>query len=191
MNGGNAIVVPKRSSAGLPNNYGAGQPSVTYLEGKFYLMYTDSTGLGGNLGNGAGQYVLRSSDPAFLTGVDELTANGFVPLTAAIHTTRSLTEAFSADWQFVDALDAFMVAVASSTGNGSDATELRLFDRSFNRIPGAPLVLGNWAEGPGIVGRPDRHAIPSPDCGRLPVDVMHAIGGAVSTWDLARTPAPT
>ncbi|MBK7861565.1 MAG: beta-xylosidase [Archangiaceae bacterium] len=190
MNGGAPIVVPKRAITGLPNNYGAGQPSVTYVDGKFYLMFTDTTGLGGNQINGAGQYVWRSADPAFKTGVEELTATGFAPLTAALHTSRSLTEAFSADWQYVDALDAFMVAVASSTGNGNDATELRFFDRDFNRLPGAPLIRGDWDEGPGLVGRPDRHAIPSSDCGRLPVDVMHALGpGGPATWDLAHSGA--
>lgn len=179
-NAGKPIVVPARPITGLVNQYGAGQPSVTYVDGKFYLMYTDTTGRGGNQGNGAGQYVWRSSDPIFQKDVEELTKTGFTPRNDKDHTSRSLTEAFSADIQFVDSLDAFVVAV-----NASSKLDLRFFDRAMNPIKGGASIPGTNAEGPGIVGRPDRHAIPSTDPQVLHVDLLHAIGPAVASWDLA------
>ncbi len=180
-NGGAPIVVPVRGISGLVNQYGAGQPSVTYVDGKFYLMFTDTTGLGGNQGNGAGQYVLRSSDPIFQKDVEELTKEGFTPYDAKTHTVRSLTEAFSADLQFVDSLDAFVVAV-----NAGTELHLRFFDRKMNPIEGGTATIpGSNAEGPGIVGRPDRHAIPSTDPQKVVADLLHAIGPSIATWDLA------
>lgn len=179
-NAGNPIVVPARPIAGLVNQYGAGQPSVTFVDGKFYLMFTDTTGRGGNQGNGAGQYVWRSSDPTFQKDVEELTKTGFTPRNEKDHTSRSLTEAFSADIQFVDSLDAFMVAV-----NAGSRLDLRFFDRAMNPIKGTASIPGNNDEGPGVVGRPDRHAIPSTDPQVLHVDLLHAIGPAVASWDLA------
>ncbi len=188
QNGGNPIVVPNRI---IPNNYGAGQPSVTYVDGLFYLLYMDGTGLDSNPVNHAGEYVLRSADPLFLSGVEELTATGFQPRTNAIHTTRSLTEAFSVDWQYIDSLDAFVVATPGYLPGvaGNSATELRFFDRNFNAL-GKTYVPGFWREGPGLVGRPDRHAIPTPDCGRLSMDVIHANGtDDVNGWNLTHAGA--
>src|SRR5262249_36541123 len=48
-----------------------------------------------------------------------------------------------------------------------------------------------WREGPGIVSRPDKHAVPSGSCGVVPVDVMHATGDLDDerTWDLAHVGA--
>src|SRR5262249_23061682 len=75
LHGGKPIIDAARDpyAANLPNKYGTGQPSVIYLDGKFVLIRTDTSGVGGNQGNGAGQYVLRSADPTFQTGVEELT----------------------------------------------------------------------------------------------------------------------
>lgn len=183
LNGGNPIVVPVRSILSVPNAYGAGQPSVTFVDGKFYLIYTDTTGYAAD-GNGGGQFVLRSSDPAFQTGVEELTANGFAPRTAENHTRYSLISAFSVDWQYVDHLQAFLIAQHTSSG----VTIFRTFDKSLRtEISPAFTVPQNWREGPGLVSRPDKHAVPSASCGVVPIDYLHAVGGDdPNTWDLAR-----
>lgn len=185
LNGGKPILVPKRNDSTLPNTYGAGQPSALALGGKLYLIYTDTTGLGGNQVNGAGQYVLRSSDPTFQTGVEELGPNGFAPRTAATETAYSLVEAFSVDWQYVDAIDAFAIAIDGSSG----FTKVRLFDQDLHAIAGKDILLkGVWADGPGIVSRPDKHAIPGDSCDVIPFDTFHGAspipGGGPSTWDL-------
>lgn len=192
LNGGNPIIVPVRDYKSVKNDYGAGQPSAIALDGKIYLMFTDTTGLGGNQVNGAGQYVMRSADPTFQTGVEELGANGFHAYAAATHTAHSVIEAFSADWQYVDAIDSFLIASDNTPGE----TSLHLLDQSFKERAGSPQkITGVWAEGPGLASRPDKHAIPpsvtatSGSCGALPVDVMRAVvtvpNGDVNTWDLA------
>jgi hypothetical protein len=102
LNGGKAIIDAARdpNANNLPNKYGAGQPSVTEVDGLFYLIHTDTTGLGGNQGNGAGQYVLRSADPTFQNSVEELTSTGFVAKGSVPTTKYSLLEAFATDWQY-------------------------------------------------------------------------------------------
>ena len=182
LNGGRAIVQPARDYHTVPNQYGAGQPSVAYVDGYYYLTFTDSTGRGANPVNGAGQFVLRSQDPVFQSGVEELTATGFTPYSAATHTQHSLTEAFSVDWQYVDTIDAFAMAVDGASG----VTQIRLFDRALLHQTAMIEVPGNWTEGPGIVSRPDKHAVPSISCGTVPIDLMRSVGpGGPDTWDLA------
>ncbi|RKG82521.1 beta-xylosidase [Corallococcus exercitus] len=184
LNGGNPIIVPARDYRTVPNKYGAGQPSVTYVEGKFYLIFTDSTGYAVD-GNGGGQFVLRSSDPTFQTGVEELTATGFAPRTAANHTRHSLIGAFSVDWQYVDTNDTFAVAVDGST---SGATRVFLFNSALNQQVDQFDVAGTWTEGPAIVSRPDKHAVASSTCGTVPVDILRSVGtGDVNTWNLAHS----
>ncbi len=185
LNGGNPIIVPARDYRTVPNQYGAGQPSVTHVNGKFYLIYTDSTGYAVD-GNGGGQFVLRSSDPTFQAGVEELTATGFAPRTAANHTRHSLLAAFSVDWQYVDVNDTFAVAVDGSTAS---ATRVFLFNSALSGPPVDQFdIAGTWTEGPAIVSRPDKHAIPSPTCGTVPVDILRSVGpGGPDTWNLARS----
>lgn len=183
LNGGNPIIVPARDvdTPGLPSRYGAGQPSATYLDGLFYLIYTDTTGYAAD-GNGGGQYVLRSPDPTFRTAVEELTATGFAPRTATNHTRFKLVNSVSVDWQYVDLLDAFLIAADGSAG----VTTFRLFDRSLRYEVVPPFTVPtNWREGPGLASRPDKHALPAALCGLVPVDYLHAVGTTVSTWELA------
>ena len=182
LHGGKPIVVPATDYHVAVNKYGAGQPSVTYVDGFFVLIFTDTTGLDINPGNGAGQFVLRSKDPTFQAGVEELQAGGFQPYDAAKHTAHKLLESFSVDWQYIDAIDAY--AIASHTAGGK--TRLHLFDKSLTSSLGEVEIAGSWTEGPGIVSRPDRHAIPSGKCGQVPIDIMRSVGpGGPETWDLA------
>lgn len=184
LNGGNPIVVPARDYRTVHNPYGAGQPSVTHVNGKFYLIYTDSTGYAVD-GNGGGQFVLRSSDPTFQTGVEELTATGFAPRTATNHTRHSLLAAFSVDWQYIDTNDTFAVAVDGPTAS---ATRVFLFNSALSGLVDQFDVSGTWTEGPALVSRPDKHAIPSATCGTVPVDILRSVGtpGVPDSWNLAR-----
>ncbi|WP_188316396.1 beta-xylosidase [Solihabitans fulvus] len=154
------------------NTYGSGQPSVVFLDGWFYLMFTDTSGKGAAW-NGAGQFVLRSTDPAFVSGVQTLTDRGFVLANGTkIARERSIVEAFSADWMWVDALNAF--AIAHETDGGTTVT---FWDRDFTMNPFRPVVIpGVWKEGPGLVRRADGHAPISTEdpCGRVQLDVVRS-----------------
>ncbi len=188
LNGGQAIIDAARDpyASGLPNVYGAGQPSVTYVDGSFYLVFTDTTGLGGNQGNGAGQYVLRSTDPTFQAGVEELAAGGFVPYGQAPHTGYSLTEAFGSDWQYVDAIDAFLLVTSVAGGQSN----VRIYEKDLTPLSLDQIAIpGAWTEEPAIVSRPDKHAVPwSGACGTVALDVIRSVGpGGPFTWDLAHS----
>ncbi len=166
------------------NTYGAGQPAAVYLDGWFYLMFTDTTGEAAGW-NGAGQFLLRSRDPAFATGVEALGPNGFAPVPhTASPRTRSVVDAFSADLVWVDALEAF--AIAHQTAEG---TTLTFWNRDFSAQPyESVLIRSQWEEGPGLVRQPDGHAPLSQSdvCGRVPFDVVHAtvMGQAGAPTDL-------
>jgi hypothetical protein len=195
LNGGRPIVTAVRD-AGHPEypaladarGYGAGQPSVTWLDGWFYLAYTDTTGYASNAVNGAGIYVLRSTDPTFQTNVQALVAPGrFEPRTSANATRYSLLEAFSVDWQYVDMLDAFAIADVTVPTAGKQI-RVTLWDRSLATMTGAVARTAEWSEGPGLISRPDGHAVPAPtSCGRVPVDVLRSVGaaGGFGLWDLS------
>jgi hypothetical protein len=170
-NGGTPIVSEAGDVHGA-NAYGAGQPSALYLDGWFYLLFTDTTGTASGRG-GAGQFVLRSADPTFTSGVQALGANGFTTVpsatTARLH---SVLDATTSDWMWVDALNAF--AIAADT---SDGTTITFWDANFTYHPYQPVVLpGAASEGPGLVRRPDGHApVSTADpCGRVPLDVVRS-----------------
>jgi hypothetical protein len=187
LNGGQAIVDAARNpyASNLPNAYGAGQPSIVYLDGLYYMVHTDTTGLGGNQGNGAGQYVLRSPDPTFQSNVEELTAGGFVPKGQAPYTGFSLLEAFATDWQYADAIDSFVVA---DDGPSGASIVLKLFGKDLAPLGHDVSIPGQWTEEPAIASRPDKHAVPwGGGCGTLAMDVMRSVGtgGQPGTWDLA------
>ncbi|MFC6088554.1 beta-xylosidase [Saccharothrix lopnurensis] len=153
------------------NVYGAGQVSALWLDGWVYLMFTDTTGAAAGW-NGAGQFVLRSQDPTFATGVQALGPGGFTAAPDTRPRTRSIVDAFSADWMYVDALEAFVIAHSTEHG-----TTLTSWNRDFTANPHPPVhIPGPWAEGPGLVRTPTGHAPTSPEdpCGRVPVDVVRA-----------------
>ncbi|GAB3563403.1 beta-xylosidase [Amycolatopsis endophytica] len=185
VNGGRPIVDPAHDTH-RDNLYGAGQPAVVYLDGWFYLMFTDTTGLGAGW-NGAGQFVLRSTDPTFASGVEALGEAGFAAVASTVTPrTKSLVDAFSADLMWIDALDAW--AIAHETADGTTVT---FWDRDFVRSPYRPLLIpGAWREGPGLVRQPDGHApVSATDpCGRVPLDVVRATvtGEANAPTDLRR-----
>jgi hypothetical protein len=167
-NGGRPLVAAARN-VDRNNAYGAGQPSAVYLAGYFYLMFTDTTGQATGH-NGAGQFVLRSPDPAFTTGIEALGESGFHPVPDTSERYRSVVDAFSADWMWVDSLAAF--AIAHETEQG---TTITFWDWGFRFHPYQPLLLpGPWREGPGLVRRADGHAVVSTEnpCGKVGIDLM-------------------
>lgn len=165
------------------NRYGAGQPAAVFLDGWFYLMFTDTTGKAAGW-NGAGQFVLRSRDPLFGSGVESLGEHGFAAVASTHESrTRAVVDAFSADLMWVDALNAFAVAHEVEGG-----TELTFWNRDFSAETYRPvLVTGVWVEGPGLVRRSDGHAPISADdpCHRVPLDVLRATQQPASPTDIA------
>lgn len=177
-NGGYPVVTSSFESV-RGNTYGAGQPSAVYLDGWVYLMFTDTNGRGAK-DNGAGQFVLRAKDPAFVSGVETLGPNGFTPGLGI--RSRSVVEAFSADWMWIDALNAF--AIAHETGDGTTVT---FWNRDFTTNPYQSVAIpGSWEEGPGLARRPDGHApISAVDpCGRIALDVIRATRNRAEPTDL-------
>lgn len=180
-NDGRPIVTPSHGKK-RANAYGAGQPSVVYLDGWFYLMFTDTTGAAAGW-NGAGQFLLRSRSPRFNEGVEALGPNGFVKVpNTAKSRSSSLVDAFSADLMWVDVLDAF--AIAHQTKKGTTFT---FWDRHFTVNPHPPVsVPGPWREGPGLVRNPHGHAPVSvvDPCGTVPLDVVRATSNQRAPTDL-------
>ncbi|TWP50838.1 family 43 glycosylhydrolase [Lentzea tibetensis] len=170
-NNGAPIVGPAYDAM-RENTYGAGQPSVTHVDGWYYLMFTDTTGRATEH-NGAGQFVLRSKSPLFTEGVEALGESGMAPVTATnTPRTRSIVQAFSADWMWVDAAHAFAIAHETDAG-----TTITFWDKDFTRTPYDPVLIpGVWREGPGLVRTAEGHAPidPADPCGRVSLDVLRA-----------------
>ncbi|MCI2420186.1 beta-xylosidase [Saccharopolyspora sp. K220] len=176
---GGGPIVTASGEVNRDNVYGAGQPSALYLDGWFYLMFTDTTASGAGW-NGAGQFVLRARNAEFTDQVQTLTEAGFEP--ASAKRSRSVVDAFSADWMWVPALDAFAIAHQTSAG-----TTITFWDRDFTRHPYEPVVVpGPWQEGPGLVRQPDGHAPASTSdpCGTVPVDLLRATAAAPAPTDI-------
>jgi hypothetical protein len=168
------------------NDYGAGQPSALYLDGWFYLLFTDTSGAAAGW-NGAGQFVLRATDPEFTEHVESLTGGGFRPMAStASSRSRSIVDAFSADWMWVDALRAF--AVAHETVSG---TTITFWDRDFATHPYRPVLLpGIWQEGPGLVRTAQGHAVDQAGrCARVRLDVVRATNNALAPTGLTHVGA--
>ncbi|WNV84186.1 beta-xylosidase [Umezawaea sp. Da 62-37] len=167
------------------NTYGSGQPAALFLDGWFYLMFTDTTGRAAGW-NGAGQFVLRSKDPVFQSGVQALGDRGFATVSVTnAPRARSVVDAFSADWMWVDALNAFAIAHETESG-----TSLTFWNSDFTTQPYKQITVpGPWREGPGLVRTSQGHApiaVEDP-CGRVPIDVVRATvdGAAGAPTDLA------
>jgi hypothetical protein len=165
MNNDNPIVTPRDPSKG---GYGAGQPSAAYLDGHFYLMYTDSSGLEGGL-----QYAIRSTEPTFQTNVETATSSGFVPRTPANTDSYVVSQSFSPDWQYSDALNAWIVLSNQSLGT----TFVRFLSKDMSHVLRSDLqISSNWSEGPGLVSTPEKHSLApaNGECQRIRLDFMQS-----------------
>ncbi|RRO18428.1 beta-xylosidase [Saccharopolyspora rhizosphaerae] len=176
---GTAPIVTAAGEVPRGNVYGAGQPSAVHLDGWFYLLFTDTTARGAGW-NGAGQFVLRSRDPLFAKDVQALTERGFQP--AGAGRTRSVADAFSADWAHSSTLDAFAIAHQTDAG-----TQITFWDEDFTRHPYQPVTIpGPWQEGPGWVRDGEGHlpASTSDPCEQVPLDVLRATALAPAPTDI-------
>lgn len=173
---GSGPIITPANQQDTGNDYGAGQPSAIFLDGQFYLIFTDTTGAGALPENGAGQFMWRSADPTFGSGVEVFTADGWQPHTPENSRSFMVANAFSADWQYSDELESFIIA----HHNDQPFTTLTTLDRNDPRVrPYAPVnVEGAWVEGPGIVSGPDKHALDdgNAECGRVPIELIYSSG---------------
>jgi len=177
MNGGKPIVTPHNPSR---NVYGACDASVTYANGKYYMIYEDTTGAA-SLSNGAGQYLIRSTDPTFQQNAEIFTGSGFVPLTAATKTSYILFNGLNDDIQYVPAWNDFLIDAHSSL----NMEHILLFDSNFKLIAGAatddnnPLVIAPSAwvsSGPGIVSTADSRQAIMKDANTISIDILRSVG---------------
>lgn len=172
MNDGRPIVIPRAEIEGRHYNgeYGAGQPSITYVDGYFYLIYTDTTGLGPS-----GVYVKRARYPDFSDAEDMIRDKAghvsFVTSSGDTYGVCRLYHGVNVDWQYSDMYQAFLVVGHFTPGE----INMTLFDHSLSYQVGEAIVRGRWNEGPGVISRPDRHSIVSAIPGRVPVDVLRAV----------------
>jgi hypothetical protein len=216
LDGGAPIVLPHQSTAAVPNKYGAGQPSVFEgPDGGLYMLFTDTTGAASNPTTGAGIYVIRSFDPTFRTGVEELSVTSpgappqFVPRDNSqprfgnFATNFALLDATSVDGLFVPALNAFVVVMFENLnpalGPSGPAAVVSVFDSSFGRLEQTVVVPGvSFTEGPGVVRTPAGQALSPFGPAILPLNLVRSIGlplspdpqdpsraARVNTWKLA------
>ena len=180
LNGGKAIVTAARTNPDWEKSkltYGAGQPAAVYVAPYVYLSFTDSTGAGANRINGAGQFVLRSKDPGFATGVQEFTGRGWADRAFGQHTAEhSILEAFGIDWAYDAATDTLVTVVDRKAG---EATVLALDPRSFRTLAIGSVPI-DWREGPGLVAQADKSMAARPICGTMDVAVFAAAGASAA-----------
>jgi len=192
MNNGRAIIRPKNEVDGI---YGAGQPSVFFRDGLFYMLYVDnSTEYPVNVTNQI--FVLRSSDPTFQANVDELQGLGnWVRLSGPPARTFTPFQkgVASLDWRYDDMLGAVAVAIPSQTCDSClNIVKMFFYDLNLNWTGNVIDVPGHWVEGPGLVHRADGHAPLAYDmnhaCGTVPLDLVRPVGGSdPGTWRLSHT----
>jgi hypothetical protein len=177
QNAHDAIVSPAHADCAHRGSFGAGRPSVVFLNGLFYMTYDDSTGNADPAG-AEGQYVIRSPYPLFQSGVDELTAAGFAPRTPANHTDHVFMSARSVDWQYADAAGLFVV-VSPAGGLDANGTSLNLAIDLFGPDLGATVshfvVDAPTYDAPAVASSPEHHAIGGATCADIPVDMFLAV----------------
>jgi hypothetical protein len=129
MEGGRPVLEPRALRDQDTNKYGLGQPSVVFVDGNYYILYTNSVGP-----DGPGLYVIRSKTPLVKEPFDIWTRDkGFVPGSRQdMKLGDRLAHAFSADWAYIADKDVFVVA--SRKGDGADV-QLAFFERtSLKRV---------------------------------------------------------
>lgn len=182
LNAGRPIVTAARTNASFAERhltYGAGQPAAVYVAPYVYLAFTDSTGSGANPGNGAGQFALRSRDPAFRTDIEELELSGWTPRAYGEHTAaHSFLESFGMDWIYDPPTGTLIAASNRAAGH---VTLMLLEPETLHPIGSADLAM-DWREGPSLVAQSDKSTLPRATCPRLLLDVFSAEGSSSSPW---------
>ncbi len=184
MHGGAAIVTAARTNPDYAANhltYGAGQPAATVVGAYVYLSFTDSTGSGVNRGNGASQFALRSKDPGFGEGVEELTAAGWVPRAPGRHTAEySFLESFGLDWATDKGTGTILAVTDRVPGR---VTLLALDPETLRTVASGDLPMA-WKEGPALLADAPKSTPPREACDRLVLSAFAAEGasGDPFTW---------
>jgi hypothetical protein len=188
MNDGQPIVTASRTNAAYKDRgltYGAGQPAVLYRRPYFYLSFTDSTGSGANPENGAGQFHLRSADPAFQAGVEEWTRSGWAGRASGRYPSEfSYLESFGLDWM----LDPQSGTIVAASNRWAGKTTLYILDADTFMVVASADLATRWREGPALIAQSDKSAPPRKACDDpLPIGVVTAEGPSENpwTWDLA------
>ena len=182
LNNGNPIVVAAKTNPTYKEShlsYGAGQPAAVFVAPYVYLSFTDSTGSAVNKGNGAGQFALRSTDPSFATGIEELTASGWRARQSGVHTAEySFLESFGIDWMF-DRRSRTLIAVSDRVPGH---VSLFFLDPRTLQTLGTDELPMNWREGPAILAERNKSTAAREDCGSLPVTAFAAEGASNDPW---------
>ena len=180
LNGGNPIVTAAKTDPDWDKRkltYGAGQPAAVYIAPYVYLSFTDSTGAGANPINGAGQFVLRSKDPGFATGIQEFTGRGWQDRAFGRHTAEhSILESFGIDWAYDAATDTLVTVTDRIAG---EATLLAIEPRSFRTLATGSVPI-DWREGPALVAQADKTTAGRKQCGTMDVAVFAAAGASAA-----------
>jgi hypothetical protein len=164
--------------------YGAGQPAVLYRAPYFYLSFTDSTGGGANPDNGAGQFLMRSTEPTFQEGAQEWTGTEWANRMPGQHTAAfSYLESFGLDWMYDAPTDQIIVASDRVTGE----VTLYLLDPENFSVRASGALPTQWREGPALIAQSDRTTPARSNCGSIDIGVVVAEGPKPDpwTWDLA------
>lgn len=197
MNGGNPIVKPRSldiarahcsnllGNGGGGYGYGTGYPSVSYVDGKFYLIRHDSSGVleGGDalLGHLCDNpilrpvqvYALRASNPTFTQDLEELRPTGWEPIISALEpfSDHGVTPAIiNAELVYDPLSQLFLMA----TGGKPSYTSLRFFPGNSgnnyeNALYGGQVstqlnLYGDGFQGPALFRRPNGQSIYTTQC---------------------------
>jgi hypothetical protein len=131
--------------------------------------------------------MLRSTDPVFQTGVQELTAGGWVSRDRGVHTAEyKFLDAFSVDWTY----DTMSTRIFVASNQDPTQTFIYVLDSSTFANLGVLGLPGTWRDGPGIAKMADHTMLPRATC--QTVDFAIAKGDStdpnqldVASWDLS------
>ena len=160
--------------------YGAGQPSVVFKDGMFWMLYTDTTGRSSSRGGGI--YCIRSTSPLFPPlQTEQWTPTGFVPYNASTVTDHLFLgfDGAGPEWQFVDQFDVWIFNYGSVFIINANLTQI---------ITSITVPDTQTTEEYALTGTPDKHSLcnyTSPLY--IPIDAIRSVGTPVhpETWKLA------
>ena len=168
LNGGRSILKSHKEATSL-NGYGTGQPSALVKDGYIYLSHTDTYARGTQAGSAAGQFVVRSKDPTFQTGVESRNNDHWIKLEDLtsgreepyeryfLRTIWSFVQIFSTDWAYQKDMNQFVVA----NHGQSQKLELITYDADTfqKKTDGLINYTLPWTDGPALTRTFDGGAI--------------------------------
>lgn len=183
LNSGNPIAFSYNYPNGNSLQYGAGYPSVSYVDGYFYLFYFDSTGYDQSKRG----YILRSTSPIFTPPqTEQLGATTFIPYNASTRTHYGVRDVVNGDLAYHHGLGEFMIGITGIANQIHTA----FFNKNFKTELRLDYVTGQWTQGPGYFRDPHgNHPKYLPDIGfhysgnlyqnscYTPIDFMRSVSG--------------